>query len=86
MVDLIDLRRVHELLRVVQIDLVADEHVEQVRVDVTVERKPPRMCSDSVSVLPFLYGRSFAVSASKMSAIAITRACTDIWSRVRPRG
>src|SRR5258705_377416 len=33
----------------------------------------PRIPSESESVLPGLYGRSFAVSASKMSAMPITR-------------
>ena len=42
--------------------------------------------SASDSVLPFLYGRSAAVSASKMSAIAIIRASGLISSRVRPLG
>src|SRR6266513_3092988 len=44
----------------------------------------PRISSDSDRVLPFLYGRSLPVSASKMSAIPMQRACTDICSRVRP--
>jgi len=36
--------------------------------------------------LAFLIWPVLAVSASKMSAMPITRACTDICSRVRPFG
>ena len=41
-------------------------------------RNLPRMCSASDSRIGRLYGLSFAVSASKMSAMPITRACTLI--------
>jgi hypothetical protein len=42
--------------------------------------------SASDSFLGALYGRSAAVRASKMSAMAITRAGIDISSPFRPRG
>jgi len=44
------------------------------------------IANDSDTVLAGWYGRSAAVSASKMSAIAMMRAPSDISSRVRPFG
>ena len=67
--------------------LLADKYIEQVRIDIPpFSLNRPRICSDSVRVLPFLYGRSLAVKASKISRDAHDARLDGHLIRLNPRG